>query len=185
MPKKVKNTKMKKTSKRSDMEKKVMGQVMSGKLKAKPKWYFVIGSALMSAGLVLATISAVFLTNLTIFLVNKRGPGYGRTAILLESFPLWVPVLAVAGIILGIFLLRKYDFSYKKNFPAIVILFVVSIIIAGLLVDKTGLNDVWSKRGPMRGFYRRLEMQSGSDSENSIPGNQGRVKGIMKGRRNF
>jgi hypothetical protein len=165
MPKKVKEKKVK--SVRSDIEKKVMGAVSSGKLKMKPKWYFVLGSVLMSTGLVFATISAVFLTNLTFFLANKRGPGYGRLTMMLTSFPLWVPVLAVTGIVLGIIILRKYDFSYKKNFLGIVILFIGLVIIAGLLIDRLGLNEVWATRGTMRGFYRRFEMQSITPKVNS------------------
>ena len=76
---------------------------------------------------------------------------------LLTSFPLWVPILAIVGIVLGIVMLRKYDFSYKKNFWYIVLGFILSVILAAFLIDQLGLNDIWSRQGPMRRFYQQVE----------------------------
>lgn len=127
----------------------------------KPRWYFVLGSLLMMAGFVSLTIGAVFLTNITLFLLRQHGPmGQWRLQTMLDSFPLWVPLLAVAGITLGIVMLRKYDFSYKKNFWLIVAGFIVSIVLAGYILNYLGLNDTWFRQGPMRRFYRQIEGQN-------------------------
>lgn len=152
-----------------NMEKIVMGKIKSDELKMRPKWLFILGSILTMAGLVGLTVGAIFLTNLTIFLIRKRGPGYGRLELMFESFPLWIPVLAILGIVLGIWMLKKYEFSYKKNFLLIIISFIASIIIAGLLIDQLGLNTVWSRQGPMRRFYQQFENQEGN-----FPRGQGR-----------
>ncbi|HBY09703.1 TPA: hypothetical protein DEG20_00370 [candidate division WWE3 bacterium] len=72
---------------------------------------------------------------------------------MLESFPLWVPLLAVAFVILGILVLKRYDFSYKKNFPLVAGTLVAAIILSALIINLSGLNDIWSKRGPMRRLY--------------------------------
>jgi hypothetical protein len=79
---------------------------------------------------------------------------------IIDSFPVWVPILAITGIVLGIWMLKKYDFSYKKNFWMIVILLVISIILTAFLLDLTGLDNLWMKRGPMQRFYRNLGAQS-------------------------
>lgn len=152
-----------------NMEKIVMEKIKAEEIKMKPKWLFVLGSIFTMVGLVGLTFGAIFLTNLTIFLIKKRGPGYGRLELMLESFPLWVPVLATLGITLGIWMLKKYDFSYKKNFPLIIISFIISIIIAAFLMDYLDLNTVWSHQGPMRRFYQQFENQEGD-----IPRGQGR-----------
>ena len=55
-------------------------------------------------------------------------------------------------------LLRKYDFSYKKYFGSIAVIFVLAILLGGLLLDRSGLNEYLSK-GAMRGYYQRLEMR--------------------------
>ena len=83
---------------------------------------------------------------------------------MLDSFPLWVPVLAVTGIILGIWMLKKYDFSYKKNFYLIIMGIITSVMIAGLLIYYSGLNDVWSHKGVVRGLYQQ------SENSNPTPG---------------
>ncbi|MFZ5534569.1 MAG: hypothetical protein ACOY3M_00180 [Patescibacteria group bacterium] len=140
-----------------NLEKIIMAKVKSNEIAMKPRWYFILGSVLMIAGLVAASIGAVFLTNLTMFLLRQHGPnGQYRLEQLVSSFPLWVPILALLGIALGIWMLRKYDFSYKKCFWVIVLGFILSIAITAFVIDKLGLNDTWSRQGPMRRFYQRL-----------------------------
>ena len=139
-----------------DLEKTVMAKVKSNEIVIKPRWYFILGSLLTMGGLVGLSIGAIFLTNLTVFLLSRHGPmGQWRLQVLLNSFPLWIPTFAVASTALGIRILRKYDFSYKKNFWVVVMGFILSIILVAILLDYLGLNDIWSRKGPMRGFYHR------------------------------
>jgi len=72
-------------------------------------------------GVFATMVATSFLINLTIFLIKKQGPGYGRITMMFESLPIWIPFLAILGVGIGIIILRKYDFSYKKNFVAIII----------------------------------------------------------------
>ncbi len=131
----------------------IMDKIMSDKVKMKPKWYFILGSVISYIGIVGSIIGATFFTNLTMFLIKKRGPGTGRIDMMIESFPLWIPLLATALIILGIWMLKKYDFSYKKNFLVIIIVLLTAVFISAQIIDLLGLNDIWSKRGPMRTLY--------------------------------
>ncbi len=137
-----------------------MQKIKSGNVVMKPKWIFVAGSILTTIGLIGISISSVFLLNLTMFLIRKRGSGIGRLNLMLDSFPLWIPFVAVLGIIAGVWFLKKYDFSYRKNFWYIVCGFIVSIVLAAFMVDYLGLNETWSRRGPMQRFYRQIETQN-------------------------
>ena len=138
-----------------------MAKVKSNEISMKPRWYFIMGSLLTIAGLVGFSIGTVFLTNITLFLIRRHGPmGQWRLQQLLSSFPLWIPVLAILGIVLGIWMLRKYDFSYKKNFWLIILGFIFSVILAAFVIDQLGLNDMWSRQGPMRRFYQQIEGQA-------------------------
>lgn len=141
------------TKQKRNIENKIMDKVLSGEVKMKPKWYFILGSITSFVGLVGMIIGAIFLTNLTFFFIKKQGPGTARINMMLESFPLWVPILAVAFIILGIWMLKKYDFSYKKNFIVVAVTVVTAIILSALIIDLLGLNEIWAKRGPMRRLY--------------------------------
>ena len=107
MPKKHKITKSK------NIESSVMAKITSNEVAMKPKWYFVVGTVLGLTGLISTTIVAVFLTNLTMFLLKQHGPnGPWRLQQIIDSFPLWIPILAFAGVIGGIVMLKKYDLGF-------------------------------------------------------------------------
>jgi len=132
----------------------IMGEIRHRKLKMRPKLYFIIGSVLVFVSLILSALSSIFLFGLIRFYLRPHGPmGQYRFEQLLSSFPWWAVVLAILGLIIGLWLIRKYDFSYKINFKIIIIGFVAAIIIAGYLVDATGLNDVFSRQGCMNRIY--------------------------------
>jgi hypothetical protein len=141
-----------------NLEKAIMAKVKSNEISMRSRWYFILGSFLTIIGLVGFSILAIFLTNLTIFLFRQHGPmGQWRLQLLLNNFSWWIPVLAVLGIIGGIWLLKKYDFSYRKNFWLIIFGFIISIILAAFILDYSGLNDTWSRQGPMKRFYQQIE----------------------------
>ena len=156
-----------------NLEKTIMAKVKSGKIAMKPRWYFVLGSLLMSLGIIGFSIGAIFLTNLSFFLLRQHGPmGEYRLQLMLNSFSWWIPFLAILGITIGVWLLKKYDFSYKNNFGLIAFVFVFSIIAAAFIIDFSGFNNIWSHQGPMRGFYQRLENQ-----DSSLPARRGNGQG--------
>ncbi len=132
-----------------------MGKVLSGEVKMKPRWYFLLGSTLSFIGMVGLIIGAVFLTNLTMFLLRKHGTGTGRLIQMYDSFPMWIPLLAVVSILIGIWVLKKYDFSYKQNFLTLAVALVIAIVVSAKIIDASGLNDIWAKRGPMKRFYSK------------------------------
>jgi hypothetical protein len=157
------------TIKPAEIEKTVMAMVKANEIAMKPKWYFMLGSLLSMVGLVGLSIGAIFLINLTLFLVQRHGPmGQWRLQQILNSFPWWVPILAIIGLGLGIWLLKKYDLAYKKNFWLIVAGFIISVFLAAFILDYSGLNSIWSHQGPMRRFYQQLENQG-----TSLPRGQG------------
>jgi hypothetical protein len=161
---------MKTNNKREiDIEKEIMSKVISGKISMKPRWYFVLGTTLSILGLALLSVVSIFLVNVMICSLRIHGSmGQWKLQVMLDSFPLWMPIFAILGVVVGVFILKKYDFSYKKNFLAIIAGFIFSIIIAGFLIDLLGLNDVWSRRGGvMRQFYQQ-DNHGGGYNRNGI-----------------
>ncbi len=133
-----------------------MSQIRQGKLKMRPKLYFVLGSIFMICGLAASVIISVFFVSLTRFALRTHGPmGQYRLEQLLSSFPWWAPILAVVGLAIGLWLLRRYDFSYKKNYWVIIIGFITTIIISGWIIDMTELDEIWLRRGPMQGLMKQ------------------------------
>jgi hypothetical protein len=135
----------------------VMDKIHKGQIKMRPRIYFMLGSILVIAGLVASSLTAIFLVSLMRFMLRTHGPmGQFRLEQLLSSFPLWVPIAAILALILGAVLLRQFDFSYKKNFWLLVLGFILAIIITGWVIDIAGLDDIWLKRGPMRGMMKNI-----------------------------
>jgi len=127
----------------------------------KPKWYFTLGLSLLFLGVVGVSMGVIFLVNLGVFLIKRSGHfAPWRLQAILASFPWWLPVTALLGIVISLLLLRKYDFSYKKNFFLIAVLFIASLFAAGFLLDKLGLNERLS-RGRLRRFYQQMEIRPG------------------------
>jgi len=72
-----------------------------------------------------------------------------------QTFPwIWLS-LTIIGIAGGIFLLKKLDFSYKKNFMGIVVGIIGFLIIFGFSIDKIGLNRQFAKMPLMKGVYQQ------------------------------
>lgn len=134
----------------------VMSKINSGEVRMKPRWYFILGTFGMTFGLAGLVIVSVFLISLVSFSLRTHGPmGDIRYQQLLASFPWWAPMVALVGIVGGLLLLKKFDFSYKNNFLMIVVIFIASIIIAGLAIDLLGIDSSWSQGGMMRGLYQK------------------------------
>lgn len=152
-------TKQNKKNFRKDLTKKIMSKIDSGEIKMRPKIYFVAGSVITFTGLIFSIIASAFFINLTRFVIRSQSPmKQFRFEQMIYNFPWWIPVAALVLIILGIYLLKKYDFSYKKNFLVIVLSFIIAVFAAGWLMDFFGINLTLGRRGPMRRFYQKYRL---------------------------
>lgn len=136
-----------------------MTQIHEGKLKMRPKVYFILGSILTFAGLVASITTSVFAVGLIMFILRSNGILSHKLDRLVSIFPWWVLVIAVLGLVLGIILIRKYDFSYKIDLKKAIILTVLAIIISGWLVDTLGFNDLLARKGLMRDMMKNFPQE--------------------------
>lgn len=134
----------------------IMEQIRGDEIKMRPKIYFIVGSLLTFAGLVSSVVISVFVIGLMQFSLRAHGPMAAyRLDQLLATFPWWAPMIAIAGMGAGIWLLRTYDVSFKIHFPVLVAGFVLAVLAGGWVVDSIGLNDALLRQGPMRGMMQR------------------------------
>ncbi len=133
----------------------VMEQIHKGKVKMKPRWYFIIGSILTLVGLVFSITTSVFFVGLLRFALRSHGMMREyKIDQMVTNFPWWTMALAILTFVLGIWLLKKYDFSYKINPWHIVVGLILAVAIAGWTIDVIGINDTLSKKGPMKNMMR-------------------------------
>jgi hypothetical protein len=144
----------------SEITKRVIGRINEGNIKMRPRMYFVLGSVLTICGLIASIVTSVFFVGLMRFAIRARGPMSDyRLNRLLSDFPWWMLLVAFLGLIVGIWLLRRYDFSYKADFKALVVGLILAVLVSGWVIDVAGINDALSRKGFMRGFHQ----QSGID----------------------
>lgn len=171
MPKKTLNQ-QKKSSKIADI---VMEKIAVGAVTMKPKWYFVVGSLFSLIGVIGAGIGALFLINLSFFLFRQHGPrGEWRLQLMITSFPWWIPILAVVVLLVGVTALKRYDFSYRKNFTAIVLTIVMALAVSAYVIDATGINNTWFGQGPMRKLYQYNQVPQTENDQTGGSGLRGR-----------
>lgn len=137
----------------NSMKNVVMDRIHHDNIKMRPRMYYVFGSLLLFLGCVSSILTSVFLVSLIRFSLREHGPmGEYRLAEMISRFPWWAVAAAVIGLMAGIWMLRKYDFSYKSNGNVFIIGFVIAVILAGWLVDFFGLNAGLSRRGRAQGM---------------------------------
>lgn len=151
---------MPEAKRKQDLTKKVMEQIHEGRVKMRPRIYFVVGSLLLGGGLAVAVGVAVFFVNLTFFRLRTYAPlgflKFGHLGLrpFLTVFP-WLPLfISVVGIVAGIAFLRRYDFSYKKGFVGVSIGFLAAVLTIGMLLSPLGFDKQARQFPPLRPFYQ-------------------------------
>jgi len=151
--------KTKEGSKIRDISKTISEKIAKKEIQMKPKYYFVLGTATLMGGVVFFLLLSVFFINLishrlrVLKLANYfEMESYGRL-MFLRHFPWEFLVVTLVFFVLGAYLLKKYEISYKKSFLVIVTSLAFSVLVAGVVADRIGFNRPFEKRPFTRGLY--------------------------------
>jgi hypothetical protein len=134
----------------------ILKKIESDEVVMRPAWVFYFGSALSMIGLFVSSAIALLSIHLLRFRLTHPGVGAARKLeFVISTLPWYIPVLAVVGLIGGYLLLKRYDFSYRKNLGLITIVIVLGLIASSYLLDYLGFNSFLNKRG----YFRQIYMQ--------------------------
>lgn len=126
----------------------ILDQITSGKISMRPRMYFITGSILSVLGLLLSAMTLIVATYLIRFDLTHPGPGADRKlSILIANLPLVVPVIAVFSLIGGLYLLRRYDFSYRRHFGYILLVVIASLWLGVVALERSPIEEFLNKRG--------------------------------------
>lgn len=138
----------------------VMNQIKEGKIKMKPKIYFILGSLISFLSVIFSLVASIYLVSLVF--MSTRSVGYGRLMkiqALIDNFP-WVAfILSLVFVFVGLFLVKRYNFSYKLDFKYTILVFIASVLISGYVIDYIGLTQILSKKGLGRGMMNKKMYQ--------------------------
>jgi hypothetical protein len=164
------------------INKTILSEIKSGQLKMRPRWYFILGSFLSFVSLVTISLVVIFLVNLILFsLDHQQFFSSPRFSLLISSVPLYLPILAILGLALGTFLLKRYDFSYRHKPTYLAIIIILAVLLGSYLFNKSGLNDYLSTQTPMRTLYEELGITPGNRQSGSSSQGQGSSQGSAQG----
>lgn len=136
------------SKKTTSINKNVLDQIKSGKVKMRPSVYFSfisLGIVLASLvfGLLIAYSSSVMF--FWIKILSSGSPAYGARRNMLEllaSFPWWaIIVLLVASFVL-VYLVRIYGNVYRHKISSIFIIIIITALISGFIMSLFGVGDL-------------------------------------------
>ncbi|MFC1687128.1 hypothetical protein ACFL0L_00930 [Patescibacteria group bacterium] len=131
------------------------------KISMRPKAFFIVGSVAFGIGLAASALVTIFFVGVITFRMRVHTPfeflgagGRGYEAFI-ANIP-WIPLLiAIVGISVGIILIKKYDFSYKRAFVGVVAGFVVTLVACGFFADAVGIPERADSFGPLKPFTQQ------------------------------
>lgn len=148
----------------------VMERIAAEQIAMRPRWYFVVGSVATMLGLTLAFLSSAFL--LSIWHLSLRVGGRGaewRLDQLTSLFYWWVPALALLALGVGVWLLRRYDFSFRLHFGYVASGFLLAVLFASSLFVLSGAPEILTQRGPLRELVKPWQTESVDDTRPPRP----------------
>jgi hypothetical protein len=153
---------------KKSVQQNVLAIIEAGQVKMRPRWHFVLQTALMVTGIVLAVLALLFTGSFIVFLLQQNGawfaPAFGGHGLveLFLALPLIFIAIAIVFIILLQILVRRYEFGYGRPVLYSVIGITIFVVAGSFLIAQTGLHEGLFMRAQNQhlpiagGFYRQF-----------------------------
>lgn len=172
-------------------EEEVMRKIHKGQVRMRPRIYFVIGSVMVGVGLVLLMLVSALVTQalyMRLSVLARMGVenlGWGWCVMWLRFFPWEMLIVSILMILAGGYLLRKYEFVYKKGLGLVLMAMVLVVVLLTMLMNWVGLIRYVRQKPLLRQFYMYQEHPRGLDEwreRYQVPGlpGSGKVKGVKQ-----
>lgn len=133
----------------------VIAKIKHNALTIRPRWHFVLGAALSAIGIAISAALSLIAIHLLRFRLTHPGIGASRKLdFILNNLPWYIPVFALVGLLGGYLLLRRYDFSYRKNFGYIIFAVLIGLVLGSYGLSSLRLDDFLTRRGYFRQIYQ-------------------------------
>lgn len=131
------------TSENPSLRDGVMDAIKKGGVRMRPRWHFVLISALGAIGILIIILTLLYAASLSIFFLHDNGtwfaPSFGGRGWfdLLQSVP-WLLVVFIL-VFIGVLeiLVRRYSFVYRRPLMLSVAVILALILVGGFLIAQT------------------------------------------------
>ena len=150
---------MSKPKNKSNVASDVMVKIKTGDVKMRPKYYFILGSAILGIGLGMLLVISIFTVSIISFHLRFHGSldflHFGSMGIrpFWANFPWIFVIVAVIAVAAGIKLVKRYDFSYKKSLVGIAIGIITLVLTIGGAVVKVVYEQPEFLPTPLKPLY--------------------------------
>lgn len=175
-------------------EEEVMKKIHKGQIRMRPRIYFVLGSVMVGVGLVLlvglsALVTHAFYVRLVVLArMGFENVSLGWCLMWMRFFPWEMLIVAMLMILVGGYLLRKYEFVYKRGLGLALVVMVLVIVVLTMLMNWFGLDGFVRQKPVLKQLYMYQEHPRGLDEWRErylgpgTPGS-GKVRGVKQFRR--
>ena len=175
-------------------EEEVMKKIHKGQIRMRPRIYFVLGSVMVGVGLVLlvglsALVTHAFYVRLVVLArMGFENVSLGWCLMWMRFFPWEMLIVAMLMILVGGYLLRKYEFVYKRGLGLVLVVMVLVMVVLTMLMNWFGLDGFVRQKPVLKQLYLYQEHPRGFDEwkERYLgPGapHSGKVRGVKQFRR--
>ena len=151
----------------NNVKESVLHKIKQGEVSMRPRWYFVLKSFLVLAGMCILGLWLIYLVSFIIFALVTSGviiiPIFGIQGLIefLFALPWLLIVIAILFVVLLEILVNRYSFGYRK--PLLYTLFtIIGLTVMGtFLVSQSGIHDMAMQRSVERQLPIFGEMYKG------------------------
>lgn len=125
----------------------VMKGIQEGTVRMRPRWHFMLLSALVLVGALVVCLTMIYVVSLVVYLLQANGewfaPSFGLRGwfSLLNALPWLLMLLLVIFVGILEILVRRYTFVYKKPLLTSVLGIITVVVAGGFLVALTPLHS--------------------------------------------
>lgn len=131
----------------NDFKNNVIEKIKTGAVAMRPRWYFILRTALTVVGMIMAALFAVYFLSFVIFTLHRTGvwftPGFGVRGLILflVSSP-WI-LIGIVGIFLSLLyiLVIRYSFSYHRPFLYSLLGITSFIVLSSFMIQLTPMHE--------------------------------------------
>lgn len=124
----------------------IMRSIRSGDLHMRPRWHFILKSALFALGVLIFVLALAYAVSLVVFFLERSGawfvPAFGGRGWIefFRSIP-WLLIILIAlfAIVLEI-LVRRYSFAYRKSILTTGAVVLAIVFVGGFVISLTPLH---------------------------------------------
>ncbi len=134
-------------SKETEIKEQVFEKIRKGEISMRPRIYFIARAAFLIVVAIIALALAIFVLSFAFFSIHESGEqfllGFGQRGFLafIALFPWWSLLFTILLILLLDYLLRYFKFGYRVSVLEIFLVVLVTVIIAGVLINFTPLHS--------------------------------------------